>query len=251
MICYEHPLNERVRILLRLEDLFDKIAFFSVKDTAIEHHAALMALFEVLDITNRADIKSDLLQELERQKQTLETLRNNPNISESILDQILQDIHTTFRNMLNIPGKVGEHLRENEWLMSIKQRAGIPGGVSEFDLPSYHYWLHLDPESRCKDFDEWLTPFLPIRDSFSILLHLLRSSGKTSSYVADQGIFQQTGSGYIAHLLRLKVNEELHCVPEISANKSAINIRFFPSEPKQKVKVVENDVPFELTFCHL
>lgn len=251
MICYEHPLNERVRILLRLENLFKKIAFFSVKDTALEHHAALMALFEVLDITNRADIKSDLLQELERQKQTLETLRNNPNISESVLDQILKDIQTTFRNMLNIPGKIGEHLRDNEWLMSIKQRAGIPGGVSEFDLPSYHYWLHLDPESRCKDFDDWLIPFLPIRDSFSILLHLLRSNGKSFSYVADQGVFQQTGSGYIAHLLRLKVNEELPCVPEISANKSAINIRFFPSEPRHKGKVYENDVPFELTFCHL
>jgi len=79
----------------------------------------------------------------------------------------------------------------------------------------------------------------------------LRSSGKTSSYVADQGIFQQTGSGYIAHLIRLKVSEELHCVPEISANKSAINIRFFPSEPRQKIKVVENDIAFELTFCHL
>lgn len=251
MICYEHPLNERVRILLRLEDLFDKIVFFSVKDTAIEHHAALMALFEVLDITNRADIKSDLLQELERQKQTLEALRDNPNISESVLEQLLQDIQMTFRNMLNIPGKVGEHMRDNEWLMSIKQRAGIPGGISEFDLPSYHYWLHSDPDLRCKNLDEWLSPFLPIRDSFSILLHLLRNSGKTNSLVADQGIFQQTGSGYIAHLLRLQVDESLHCIPEISANKSAINIRFFPAEPRQKTKVVENDVAFQLTFCHL
>jgi cell division protein ZapD len=251
VICYEHPLNERVRILLRLEDLFDKIIFFSAKDTAIEHHAALMALFEVLDITNRADIKSDLLQELERQKQTLEALRSNPNISESVLDQLLQDIQTTFRNMLNIPGKVGEHMRDNEWLMSIKQRAGIPGGVSEFDLPSYHYWLHMDPDLRCKDLDEWLAPFLPIRDSFSILLHLLRNSGKTHSLVAEQGTFQQTGSGYIAHLLRLHVDENLHCIPEISANKSAINIRFFPAEPRQKTKVVESDVAFELTFCHL
>lgn len=251
MICYEHPLNERVRILLRLEDLFDKIAFFSAKDSAIEHHAALLALFEVLDITNRAEIKSDLLQELERQKQALEIFRNNPNISESILDQVLQDIQTTFRNMLNIPGKVGEHLRENEWLMSIKQRTSIPGGASEFDLPSYHYWLNLDPELRRKDFDDWLTPFLPIRDSFSILLHLLRNNGKAISYVAEQGIFQQSVAGQSVHLLRLKLDETLPCVPEISANKSAIIIRFFPAEPRQKSKVVENDVAFELTLCYL
>ena len=57
MICYEHPLNERIRTLLRLEDLFNKIDFFSTKDTATEHHASLIALFEVLEITSRADIK--------------------------------------------------------------------------------------------------------------------------------------------------------------------------------------------------
>ena len=85
MICYEHPLNERIRTLLRLEDLFNKIDFFSTKDTAIEHHASLVALFEVLEITSRADIKSDLLQELERQKQILESLRKNPNVSEAAL----------------------------------------------------------------------------------------------------------------------------------------------------------------------
>ncbi|MDP1559518.1 MAG: cell division protein ZapD [Nitrosomonas sp.] len=251
MICYEHPLNERVRTLLRLEDLFNKITYFSAKDTAIDHHAALIALFEVLDITSRADIKSDLLQELERQKQSLEALRKNPDISEAVLNQVLKDIQITFRSMLDISGKVGEHLRENEWLMGIKQRASIPGGVCEFDLPSYHYWLNTDPELRRKDFEQWLTPLIPIRDAFSIVLHLLRKSGKTFSHIADQGVFQQTGSGYTAHLLRLKVNEHLPCVPEISANKYALNIRFIPLESEQKTKVYEEDVAFELTFCNL
>ncbi len=251
MICYEHPLNERIRTLLRLEDLFNKIDFFSAKDTAIDHHAAIVALFEVLEITSRADIKSDLLQELERQKQILETLRKNPNISETALDTTLNDIQITFRNMLDLPRKVGEHLRENEWLMTIKQRIGIPGGVCEFDLPSYHYWLHLEPTQRRRDLNTWLTPLIPIRNAFSIVLHLLRSSGKTYQFIADQGIFQQPGSNYVAHMLRLKVSEDLPCVPEISANKYALNIRFIPSHLGQKNKVYENEVAFELTFCNL
>ncbi len=29
--------------------------------------------------------------------------------------------------------------------MAIKQRTAIPGGVCEFDLPAYHWWLHQDP----------------------------------------------------------------------------------------------------------
>ncbi len=251
MIYYEHPLNERIRILLRLEELFNKIDFFSSKDTAIEHHATLMALFEVLDVTSRGDIKSDLLQELERQKQILEVLRSNPTISEDALDKILKDIQITFRSMLNISGKVGEHLRSNEWLMNIKQRAGIPGGACEFDLPSYHYWLHSNPELRRYDFDEWLIPLTPIRDGLNIVLYLLRSSGKNSNHVAEQGVFQQAGACNTANMLRLRVDDKFPCIPEISANKYALNIRFISSKPGQKIKAYEGDVTFDLTFCNL
>jgi cell division protein ZapD len=251
VICYEHPLNERIRTLLRLEGLFNKIDFFSTKNTANEHHAALVALFEILEITSRADIKSDLLQELERQKQILEMLRNNPNVSETILNDALNSIKITFREMLDLTGKVGEHLRENEWLMGVKQRIGIPGGCCAFDLPSYHHWLNLEPIRRHENLNEWLVPFQPVRNAFGIVLYLLRKSGKTLRVIANQGIFQQAGSEYMAHMLRLSLDDDLPCVPEISANKYALNIRFIPSQSGQKNKTYEGDVTFELTFCNL
>ncbi len=251
MICYEHPLNERIRTLLRLEDLFDKVAFFSARDEAVEHHSALVTLFEILDVTSRADMKSELLQELERQKQALEIMRRSPDISEGVLNEVLGNIQAASQNMLNMTGKIGEHMRENEWLMSIKQRMGIPGGVCEFDLPSYHYWLHLNPELRRSDLNEWLAPLLPLEDGFSIVLHLLRNSGKTLQHTAYRGVYQQMGSGRVAHMLCLKVKESLPCVPEISANKYALNIRFVISGSRQKTKIYEDDVEFELTFCNL
>ncbi|MCZ6898481.1 MAG: cell division protein ZapD [Betaproteobacteria bacterium] len=251
MICYEHPLNERIRTLLRLEDLFDKVSFFANKDDAAEHHSALVTLFEILDVVSRADMKSDLLQELERQKQALESLRKNPDVSEEALDQVLNNIQVASHGMLGMTGKVGEHLRENEWLMGIKQRVGIPGGACEFDLPSYHYWLHLDPSLRRENLNEWITPLLPIHDGFSIILRLLRNSGKILHHIAHRGMFQQMGQGCAAHMLCLKVSESLPCFPEISANKYALTIRFVTSGSGQKTKVYENDVEFELTFCTL
>lgn len=251
MICYEHPLNERIRTLLRLEDLFDKVSFFANKDDAAEHHSALVTLFEILDVASRADMKSDLLQELERQKQALESLRKNPDVSEEALDQVLNNIQVASHGMLGMTGKVGEHLRENEWLMGIKQRVGIPGGACEFDLPSYHYWLHLDPSLRRENLNEWITPLLPIHDGFSIILRLLRNSGKILQHIAHRGMFQQMGQGCAAHMLCLKVNERVPCFPEISANKYALTIRFVTSGSGKKTKVYENDVEFELTFCTL
>lgn len=252
MICYEHPLNERIRTLLRLEDLFNKVDFFSARNTSTEHHAALVALFEILDVTSRADLKSDLLQELERQRSILEGLRKNPEISEDALNRVLNDIKVSFRDLLNIPGRLGGHLRDNEWLMSIKHRLNIPGGACEFDLPSYHYWLSVAPEVRHQDFNEWITPLLPVRSSFNIILMLLRNSGKTFHYTATQGVFQQTDSGHLAQMLRLHIAEKFPCVPEISANKYALNIRFVPFESDQKMNVYyEEDIDFELTYCNL
>lgn len=251
MICYELPLNEKIRMLLRLEDLFNKIDFFAAKETAFDHHAALTLLFEILDVTSRSDLKSDLLQELDKQRATLEGLRQNPQVSETALEQLLLDIRSAFRGLLDIPGRIGSHLRDNEWLMNIKQRMSIPGGACEFDLPAYHYWLQMGSEVRQADLDKWISPFAPIRSGIGIVLNILRNSGQTFNYTASQGLFQQTGSERQAHLLRLHIDENLPCVPEISANKYALNIRFIPLDATHKTTVYEEDVTFELTFCRL
>ncbi|MBI2312758.1 MAG: cell division protein ZapD [Betaproteobacteria bacterium] len=251
MISYEYPLNERVRTLLRLEDLFERALYFSGRADSTEHHVALISLFEILEVAGRADLKSDLLQELERQKHALESLRDNPQISQEALDQVLKDIDITSRGLLDMAGKIGQHLRDNEWLMSIKQRTSIPGGVCEFDLPSYHYWLHQDAEQRRQNLNEWLGPLLPIRDGLAIVLRLLRDSGKTAKYVAYQGVYQQMLAGRMAQMIQLKLAVDLPCVPEISANKYALNIRFITAGMLQRPKLFEHDVEFELTFCNL
>ncbi len=250
-ISYDHPLNERVRTLLRLEDLFAKAGFFSAQPHYLEHHAALLTLFEIIEVACRADLKSDLLQELERQKHILEPLRNNPNISEEALDTLLGDIARTLTRLHGLPGKVGQHMRDNEWLMSIKQRTGIPGGVCEFDLPSYHFWLNQHEEVRRQDLAAWLAPMLPIHDGLSIVLRLLRDSGKSIRQTAHNGTFQQMLSGRVAQMLRVSLSRELPCVPEISANKYAINIRFTTLGGGQRPKVCETNVDFDLTLCNL
>src|SRR6185295_19853382 len=95
LITYEYPLNERIRTLLRLEDLFERSRHFIGRPDPQDHHTALLTLFEILEVASRADLKSDLLQELERQKQVLLSFRNNPDIAEDALKQVLADIERT------------------------------------------------------------------------------------------------------------------------------------------------------------
>ncbi len=251
VITYEYPLNERIRTLLRLEDLYDRVAFFLEKDHPHDHHACLTGMFEILEVASRADLKSDLLQELDRQKSFLEALRHNPAISEQKLKRVLAEIESAFANLHGTPGKTGQALRENEWLMAIKQRAGMPGGTSEFDLPSYHHWLHHSSERRRAELSDWLRPLTPVHAALAIVLQVLRESGRTVSLMAFQGVYQQTPAEKPAQMLRLSLDPELPCIPEISANKYALNVRFLMPEGTQKSRVYEHDVPFNLSFCNL
>src|SRR2546427_13307064 len=82
-----------------------------------------MTLFEILEVAGRAELKSDLLQELERQKQILLGFRNNPQIAEGVLQQVISDIERSSAALFAMTGKIGQYLRENDWLMSIKQRS--------------------------------------------------------------------------------------------------------------------------------
>lgn len=251
MITYEYPLNEKIRTLLRLEDLYEKVRYAGASSERREHHTALVTMFEILDVATRADLKSELLQEMERQKQALDVLRNNPNVDVGRLEMVLREIERTSANLLAGTGKFGQHLRENEWLMGIKQRCAIPGGVCEFDLPSYHYWLNRSVEDRQRDLATWMQPILPVSDAASIVLKLLRESTQQSIAIAHQGVYQQVPAGRVAQMIRITLASGFECVPEISANKYALNIRFISVGTAGRPHLYERDVEFQLSFCNL
>jgi cell division protein ZapD len=249
---YDYPFNERIRTLLRLEDLFTKVLHNMAAGHEYHHHCALLSLFQILDVIDRAELKADLLQELDRQKIVMTSLLGNPSIAEHVLTDLIGEIETTSKALRQNATKLGQTLRDNDWLMSIKQRAGIPGGVCEFDLPSYHYWLGLDEDRRRQDLDNWLQPLISIYDALRIILHILRGSGNTVELTAVNGVYQQMlGGSKPAQMLRLQVADDVECFPEVSANKYAINIRFNSLDYAQKPRACDKNVNFTLTLCNL
>jgi cell division protein ZapD len=252
MPSYDYPFNERIRTLLRLEDLFVKVLYNTAGQSEFNHHGALLSLFQILDVIDRAELKNDLLQELDRQKIVMNNLRGNPAIAEKILFDLIKDIETAALTLRTDTVKLGQTLRDNEWLMSIKQRAGTLGGICEFDVPSYHYWLGLSAAHRAEDLGIWLQPLMPINDASRIILHILRGSGVTTELLAINGSYQQMlGGAKPAQMLRIDVDDSLVCFPEVSANKYAINVRFNSLETAQRPRPYDFDVPFSLTLCNL
>jgi cell division protein ZapD len=168
VVLYEYPFNESIRTMLRLEHLFDRLGRLMPRDDAVDHHYALATMFEIMDVASRADLKSDLLKDLERQRAVLNGYRGNPAIAESLLDEVMGKIDHAFNGLNQLSGKAGHALTSNEWLMSIRSRISIPGGTCEFDLPAYYAWQQGDPARRRADLANWIGTLMPLAEALKV-----------------------------------------------------------------------------------
>lgn len=251
-ITYEFPLNERVRTLLRLEDLFARFMHFLHQDHKLEHHCALLTLFEIIEVGSRADLKSDLLQELDRQKTQLSSYRDHPSVDQIALMTTLNDMDKAAVELNGCNGRLGYHLRDNEFLMNLRSRCSIPGGTCEFDLPGYHKWQSQQAAQRRQDIEDWFEPMDPLRNAITLVLKILRSSGQSSAAVAEKGNYTQQLSGKTFQLLTVDLPLHVDAVPEFSANKYMLWIRFNTPMIQGMGKNAYNDsFEFRLKLCNL
>ncbi|MFY9136641.1 cell division protein ZapD [Zwartia sp.] len=250
MILFEYPFNERVRALMRLESLLDRMMFFAKPGDARHHQVALAALFDLLDATERTDMKGSVLQDLERQRGVLQSLREHPGVDPKTLASMLVEIERVIVN-LNAAGKTGQELRANEWLSSLRGRLAVPGGGTQVDMPSFHAWQYRTEAQRCADLQKWMSSLMPLQAGISMVMRLLRETGQATDAVAPQGAYQQMLAGKTYQLLRVWVDESADVFPEISANKYMVWIRYSSQDGEQRPQAVNHDVAFKMTLCAL
>ena len=251
MILYEYPFNERIRTYLRLEQLFRRLGELVSRTHPLDHHYAIQTLFEIMDVGARSDLKSEILKDLERQKQLFNSYRGNPAISEAALDQFIGQLDACFNVLREDPGKVGHTLTGNEWLMSIRSRISIPGGTCEFDLPSYHDWQHRPAEQRQQDLAQWAQELASLAQPIQLLMRLLRDNGVPQKVIASAGQFQQNlPQGRTFQLLRLKLDPSLDLVPEISGNRLMYSIRLMRRGEDGRLQAcTDRHAELEVSLC--
>ena len=249
MVLYEYPLNEGIRTMLRLEHLFDRLGQLMVRETALDHHFALVTLFEIVDVASRADLKADLLRDLEQQKSRLANYRGMPGLDEAALDATVGRIDHAFTRLNEHEGKAGADLTTNEWLMSIRSRVSIPGGTCEFDLPAYYAWQKQPVTQRRTDLLGWTTTMMPLAEALNVLLGLLRDTGTPHMVSAPSGQYQQSlppGRAFLLMRVRLPDNS---LVPEISGHRLMASVRLMKPEAEGRLHPYNGDASFELTLC--
>lgn len=253
-ITYEQPLNERIRVFLRLDFLFQQIGYTMHGDSAWDNRASTSTLIKILDVLGRGrgDIKTEIIKELEKQTASLTRLQPAQNVDHTLLNTILENLNGCTKHLSAIKGRIGNELYNNELLKAIIQRSSIPGGTCNFNLPAYHYWLQLPAATRAHQFAQWMETLDAVRLSVSLLLELLRESAQPQIEIAPGGKFQKDLDTKIDHqLVQVTVPKQAPYFAEISGNKHRFSVRFMETNIAERPRQTAQDVEFHLTCCAL
>lgn len=250
-VIYEQPLNERIRAFLRLEFLFEQVRHHVAGTTPWDSRAGLASLLDIMSIFGRSDLKSEVMKELERHTSNLTRLEQNPDVDRAQLSHLLDEMDTLIDLLHAHNGPVGAQLKTNEFLAAIQQRSSIPGGLCDFDLPAFHFWLERPAEERLKDLSSWLNTFDVIGRGIQLILKLTRGSTLFREFTAEGGFFQRSLDPNIpCQMVRVALPAGAPYYAEISGGRHRFSVRFMrqPSTSERAVQAAI-DVRFELACC--
>ena len=245
-ILYEHPLNERIRNYLKLEQLFVQAHSCANSNILTSHQVYFNALFTIIDSLERGDIKGELIKDLEKLQQNLVLWSQAPDIDTTALDDNLRET-VALICQLKSNNQTWYQLKEDKLLTSLKQRFAIQGGNSSFDLPQLQFWLHQPEKQVISQINNWLSLLANIKHSLSLVLKFIRQREAFQPIETESGFYQDSGEGLL--LLRIKVPQSAQYYPTISGNKFRYSIRFMlPCEIKGR-RYANQATKFELARC--
>jgi cell division protein ZapD len=250
-IVYEQPLNERMRNFLRLDFLYQQAVHHHTKADPWSTRAAVSSLLEILAITQRGDVRGEVLKELERQMGQLATFNTRPGVDSARLRVLLTKLHRMREELGSVGALFMQKLRDSEFLNAIKHRSTIPGGTCEFDLPDYTHWLNLPDEVRGADFAHWLAVIRPLGDAVGELLWMTREQARSKPEVAPGGVFHLALDRDVpAQMIRIMLPAGTDIYPEISGSHYRCSLRFlvWQDAGSRPVQTTE-DVHFTLATC--
>ena len=251
LLVFEQPLNERMRTFLRLDFLYNQALYHNEMASQWGSRAAMSSLIDILAITTRGDVRSDVLKELESQLTTLNEFQSKPGVDAQRLKSLLANLTRLRTDLLSAGSAFLQPLRDSEFLNAIKHRIAIPGATCEFDLPDYYFWLTQPDEARMRSFNQWLGLLRPLCDAVAELLWLTRQNGRARPEIARGGTFTITFErDNPLQLLRITLPAAAGLYPEISGSHHRCSVRFLTwnglaTRPTQ----TQADVPFTLSCC--
>lgn len=227
IITFEYPLNEKMRSYLRFEFLFLQLTKSKQFETESDATVFLKALFELLELSERCDIRHDLVKDLRELTVQMKGWLKHEEVNSQAVSELSSEIEGLIEAVLAMPKQL-RYFKSNRFLTSIKQRFSIPSGCCNFDLPQYHFWLSESIEKRNKDAEVWLSHFSALQKALFLFLKIKRSQGVSSQQTAVNGFYQ----GAVEHccFVSIELDTEFSVYPMISGHKDRYSIRFMSTD---------------------
>lgn len=245
-LIYEHPLNEKLRTYLRLEQLLTQLHSLNTLQSEWQQQAFFTTLFALIEVLDRNDIRPDLIKDCERSETALVAWANHPSVSDDKLKPVLQQAVRLQSELLR-SGKFVGNLKEDKFLSPLRQRFSIPGGTCYFDVPQLHYWFNLPQPERQQMAENWCGEFSLLQQAMSFVLGFCREKGQFSALTADNGFYQSNTEQ--TELLRIRYPLETGVYPTVSGNKYRYAIRFMQLSDDTSRSNTEKNIRFELACC--
>lgn len=257
-ITFEQPLNEQIRVCLRLEHLFDYLAH-NIKDPSEwGSRSTISTLLEILNVIDRPDLKTKLAKALANHALALSQLERFPQVDIKKLRSVLENLDKFIDSLHGIQGKMGQALRDHVFIKTIQQHSVNPGGACNFNIPAYYLWLNQPSEKRQADLATWIAELDQLKHIIHLLLELTRNSCRTVWHVAKHGFYQQaldpkTDCQMIRVTLPLHPENHPTVYPEISVGRHGLSIYFHEPNLQElgRSKKSTDNIEFKLSCCAL
>ncbi|EKD55247.1 MAG: hypothetical protein ACD_60C00022G0014 [uncultured bacterium] len=250
VIIYEQPLNELIRVCLRLEQLFLQVDHHISDTSVLGTRHMIVLIIHILQLLDRPDLKAKLAKELNHQMQLLARLENTPQIDHAKLNTILKQLDELSHYFIESSGKIGQPLRDIELLNTLRLHLTTPGSGCSFDIPVYHYWLQQPTKERGNTIKSWLTEFNHVRLANELILKLVREESKIQPKQAVNGFYQELLDSQInLRLVRVILSTDIATYPEISIGRHFVSIRFFIPDIIERSTQYPDDLSFQVSYC--
>ena len=250
MASYEHPLNEKIRLFLRLSFLMKRFNYHLDYPTPENCQAAAMVLLELYNLSSRLDVKNAALHVLDWQTQAVRQAEGMEGVDSARAIHMLEKLEEKSKRLYSFRGQLGQHLKVHNFLNILKQRASIAGGINAMDVPLFSYWLSLGKEKRVADLKEWARPYTIAFEAIELLMDLIYQGAEVSKEVAADGFYQSSLSpDFDYQILKIELPNDALYYPEISAGKQRFSVRFVDSSQlEEKGRQIFENVDFTLTL---
>jgi cell division protein ZapD len=221
------PLNETMRLLLRLDSLLQNYQALRSDNQPITFDAQIAILLRLIAVTDRADLKSKMTQFIHQLMYRLHQWQVHKDANQNSMTETLAECQCLLTYFETTRDKIGHNLREHFFIKQLLYQYNHPGGLTEASLPIYALWQQQPKDQKSQDIHEWMQAFEPLKNCIQLLLRFIRKNSDCNTVIVDNGFHQQPiEARKTIQLFQVITPLDLNIYPIISVGRHHVSVHF-------------------------